>query len=268
MASYKGPNAVICYICGRKYGTSSITIHEPQCLKKWHLENKELPKRMRRPPPVRPQGFGNFTQGTNIHALGQEIDAMNELSYQSSQKQLIPCENCGRTFLPDRLAVHQRSCRPGNTHKQLRSSGGGSNGGSLSGNRNLESRNSSRNGFREATSVRRPQTVVCYICGREFGTKSISIHEPQCLKKWKVENDKLPKHMKRALPTKPDMLPSLSGNGEQDRERMNLLAYESAKQQLVPCKNCGRTFLPDRLMVHLKSCKPSSKTAPAFQNSK
>lgn len=24
-------------------------------------------------------------------------------------------------------------------------------------------------------------TLVCYICGREFGTRSISIHEPQCL---------------------------------------------------------------------------------------
>lgn len=24
--------------------------------------------------------------------------------------------------------------------------------------------------------------VVCYICGREFGTSSIAIHEPACLK--------------------------------------------------------------------------------------
>uniref|UniRef100_A0A2I2YS77 C2HC/C3H-type domain-containing protein n=1 Tax=Gorilla gorilla gorilla TaxID=9595 RepID=A0A2I2YS77_GORGO len=31
--------------------------------------------------------------------------------------------------------------------------------------------------------IRRPPAVVCYICGREYGTKSISIHEPQCLKK-------------------------------------------------------------------------------------
>ncbi len=27
------PKGMICYICGREFGASSITIHEPQCLK-------------------------------------------------------------------------------------------------------------------------------------------------------------------------------------------------------------------------------------------
>lgn len=48
-----------------------------------------------------------------------------------------------------------------------------------------------------------PRTVVCYICGREFGSKSIPIHEPQCLEKWKIENSKLPKGQRRPLPKKP-----------------------------------------------------------------
>jgi hypothetical protein len=48
-----------------------------------------------------------------------------------------------------------------------------------------------------------PRTVVCYICGREFGSKSIGIHEPQCLEKWKVENSKLPKGQRRPVPKKP-----------------------------------------------------------------
>ena len=29
------------------------------------------------------------------------------------------------------------------------------------------------------------------------------------------------------------------------------------EKALVPCPNCARTFLPDRLTVHLKSCKGS-----------
>lgn len=49
-----------------------------------------------------------------------------------------------------------------------------------------------------------PRTVVCYICGREFGSKSISIHEPQCLEKWKNENNKLPKERRRPIPKKPE----------------------------------------------------------------
>jgi hypothetical protein len=45
---------------------------------------------------------------------------------------------------------------------------------------------------------------VCYICGREFGTKSLPIHEPQCLEKWKIENNKLPKERRRPMPRKPE----------------------------------------------------------------
>lgn len=53
--------------------------------------------------------------------------------------------------------------------------------------------------------IRRPPTVVCYICGREYGTKSISIHEPQCLKKWHNENNLLPKELRRQEPKKPEV---------------------------------------------------------------
>jgi hypothetical protein len=48
------PKFVLCYVCGRKYGTQSIEIHEPQCLEKWHIENAKLPSNMRRPPPRKP----------------------------------------------------------------------------------------------------------------------------------------------------------------------------------------------------------------------
>lgn len=56
-----------------------------------------------------------------------------------------------------------------------------------------------------------PPTVLCYICGRNFGTKSISFHEPQCLKKWKLENEKLPPHLQIPLPSKIEG--QLSGKG-------------------------------------------------------
>lgn len=59
----------------------------------------------------------------------------------------------------------------------------------------------------------RKKTVVCYICGREFGSQSLSIHEPQCLKKWKAENDKLPKSQRRKTPVRPQILPSIEGGG-------------------------------------------------------
>eukprot|EP00058_Branchiostoma_floridae_P024438 XP_002609928.1 hypothetical protein BRAFLDRAFT_85876 [Branchiostoma floridae] len=107
--------------------------------------------------------------------------------------------------------------------------------------------------------VRRPATVVCYICGREFGTKSISIHEPQCMKKWHIENDQLPKSMRRPEPKKPEVRP-ITASGSYDIDAMNEAAWQAAQANLVPCPICGRTFLPDRLVVHQRSCKPRKTT--------
>ncbi|NWS98853.1 ZN474 protein, partial [Mionectes macconnelli] len=102
---------------------------------------------------------------------------------------------------------------------------------------------------------KRPPTVICYICGREYGTKSISIHEPQCLKKWHQENDNLPKHLRRPEPKKPEAR-IVQAKGFYDLDSLNEEAWTSAQTQLVPCDICGRTFLPDRLIVHQRSCKP------------
>ena len=49
----------------------------------------------------------------NFSAKGfYDLDALNEAAWTSAQSQLVPCNICGRTFLPDRLIVHQRSCKP------------------------------------------------------------------------------------------------------------------------------------------------------------
>lgn len=109
--------------------------------------------------------------------------------------------------------------------------------------------------FQPPPVIKRPPTMVCYICGREFGSKSISIHEPQCLEKWKIENNKLPKSQRRPEPIKPEVR-KIGAKGTYDIDAMNDAAYESAKAQLLKCENCGRTFAPDRLPVHQRSCKP------------
>lgn len=261
------PPHVVCYICGRLYGTTSFSIHEPKCLEKWDMENKQLPRHLRRPRPVRPGGFDNLAVLSNDprekHA---QLERMNEMAFHASQQQLVPCGNCGRTFNPDRLAVHQRSCRPGKPLKLSKNfSPGNSVGESVKGYRPLSRSQMDDGGrFSSPKVPQKPKTVVCYICGREFGTKSISIHEPQCLKKWEMENSHLPKHLRRPPPVKPT-LPTLDygSGGTYDQERLNQMAYDSAQSQLVPCQNCGRTFLPDRLGVHQRSCRPSSKTKMA-----
>lgn len=110
----------------------------------------------------------------------------------------------------------------------------------------------------QAPFTRRPPLKVCYICGREFGSHSIAIHEPKCLEKWRIENNQLPKHLRRPKPRKPEIL---TGSGSCTLADENEAPYYSAQAQLVPCRNCGRTFLPDRLPVHERCCKGGSSAA-------
>ncbi|GFU34162.1 zinc finger protein 474 [Trichonephila clavipes] len=112
-------------------------------------------------------------------------------------------------------------------------------------------------GLRSSRATRRPPTIVCYICGRQFGTKSISLHEPHCLKKWHLENDKLPKNLRRQEPKKPEVI--LRGDGSFDTAAMSEAAWQIHLEQLVPCENCGRTFLPDRLEVHQRGCRGDNR---------
>ena len=46
------------------------------------------------------------------------------MAWENAKAQLLPCENCARRFAPDRLPVHQRSCKPKG------GGAGGSSGGS------------------------------------------------------------------------------------------------------------------------------------------
>lgn len=44
-----------------------------------------------------------------------------------NDKALMPCQNCGRTFLPDRLEVHLKSCNKAHGKAGTTGGGGGSN---------------------------------------------------------------------------------------------------------------------------------------------
>ena len=105
-----------------------------------------------------------------------------------------------------------------------------------------------------APGGRRKPLPICYICGRQYSTASLPIHEPQCLKKWKNENDKLPKSMRRPEPVKPQPMPNdkgLKASGKYNYEDAN---WQAAQANLVPCSGCGRTFSQDRIQKHQSIC--------------
>lgn len=59
---FKRPVALVCYICGREFGTRSLEIHIKTCEKKWGYEQAKLPKSKQRPCPQPPPGFKNMVR--------------------------------------------------------------------------------------------------------------------------------------------------------------------------------------------------------------
>merc|ERR1719238_1852510 len=126
--------------------------------------------------------------------------------------------------------------------------------------------------MREAPSSRskspsRARFVTCHICGRDFGTASLEIHQRSCRKKWEQEEEAKPAHLRRPVPEAPVAAPVGS-------QAYNDAAFEKYNAEaLVPCERCGRTFLPNPLEIHLRSCKgprvkddAGQRAAPASAN--
>lgn len=80
-----------------------------------------------------------------------DIDQYNEEAYEHFNKEVLVACACGRTFLPESLIKHQRTCEMA-----------------------IEQALAARGASYELAP--KPKALVCYICGREFGTASLGIH--------------------------------------------------------------------------------------------
>ena len=56
--------------------------------------------------------------------------------------------------------------------------------------------------------VRPPTFAECYVCHKQFGSRSIALHEPKCLEKWRAANGALPLGRRAATPVRLKALPA------------------------------------------------------------
>jgi hypothetical protein len=113
-----------------------------------------------------------------------KVELYNEQAFKNfNEKSLEPCPNCARTFLPDSLKIHLKGCNK--AHGKPPDSG-------LPGSPE-----------KKPAFITRPRTIVCYICGREYGTASIDIHLKTCKQKWEYEEAKKPVNQRRPIPEPP-----------------------------------------------------------------
>ena len=258
-SSSSNPNLKVCYICGREYGSKSLKIHEPQCLKKWRLAN---PKRSRSPS-GRQNGLSKASSVTSLTS--------HDIYLQSPQKNTTPTP-----------ALKQSKPRSASCDNLLDSS--------------VSKRKQSR-GSQQVSKM-----VLCYICGKQFTTHSLPIHEKQCLKKWEAQKkseakEKLQKEKQSKkrnsihLPVtikidhveennnKEVLIPQRSGSysdllapelatfhneestladGAQEKE-----SFTPNKPALVVCYLCGREYGSASISIHEKQCLKRWQTKEA-----
>ena len=90
-----------------------------------------------------------------------------------------------------------------------------------------------------------PFLVICYICGREFGSKSIAIHEKSCRVKFNKTQESLPK-TQQSHPVKPTQ-----NQSQQNQSQYNDMALQTYLESgRVECSNCARkVFLTVKRML-------------------
>ena len=118
----RGPPTRICYICGRPYGVNSYDIHLKQCKELWVAREELKEPRERKPLPPDPALKLNQTNksGNNNGISVQNLDEINKLASEAfNTVSLARCQYCQRTFLPEKLVIHHKSCTPDHPSRRV-----------------------------------------------------------------------------------------------------------------------------------------------------
>lgn len=224
----KNPFTVICYLCGREYGSKSVEIHEKECIIRWEAQNRALPKNMRKPKPVKPSlathssenPFDNVPVGRS--GANPDLEAYNEAAYESFQTQaLFPCETCGRKFVPTALEHHKNACKPGMFDKP----------GAAKMKKDKEA---------EKISTPKPKAqggggqelVPCKVCNRKFLPSALVHHSSVCKVGGYFEKHQ-PKSVKETASASPSALKSA---GKRTCLQCNSTLIDNAAKF---CSHCG-----------------------------
>jgi hypothetical protein len=166
---------------------------------------------------------GNLKSTNSLQALKDLSKSHSRLYAPSKKPKMQPCYICGKEIIKHSLDVHEKQCKKKWDALKIKNEKEEKEKLSASKalpskrhsvhlpvtikvdktddieNNNLDKSHQSQEQINELGSERKlsmtkgspkerkPSTVTCYICGRAYGTASVSIHEKQCQKKWEAE---------------------------------------------------------------------------------
>lgn len=193
----RAPKARTCYVCGRPTLLPGYESHVRKCVEIFEMRESQKPAKDRRPCPRDPYLHGNGTKGGSLQD-------MNDAAYGAWKESLAQCRNCGRAFLPEKLAIHNRSCTASNPARSIQEPVGrgqlkgsaddtnfgnyndfasastrGGGGGLFTASRGFSTTKSARNtddGYRETPDY--GHLIKCNECGRNFNPESYDKYHP------------------------------------------------------------------------------------------
>jgi len=120
--------------------------------------------------------------GYRANMSRSDLDELNAASQRAwSDGVLVKCQHCGRTFLPEKLSIHQRSCTAQNPAK-----GVGFVGQSLP---SSKADNATNNGYTryddvdiQSVNINSGNLMQCQNCQRKFNAQSYVKHAKVCVK--------------------------------------------------------------------------------------
>ncbi|EFC42380.1 predicted protein [Naegleria gruberi] len=228
---------LICYTCGQKFGPTSLPIHLNDCPEqrlndyKANLPKGLVPKSLPSPPSAPIPDSENGTQ--------QEVDTYNEEAQELFSKySLVHCPICDRGFECDRLTKHLTTCKDKDGHT-------------------WEEQQAAKTIQKNWNKHLTKKMLFCYCCGQEYGTRSLPIHIPECIEKRKSywAHSGLPEDLLKDVPEPPVLPIPGSDDTAESYKSYNTEARTIYIASMAQCPNCNRKFEPDRLVVHLHSCK-------------
>eukprot|EP01031_Cornospumella_fuschlensis_P036411 gene36411-44170_t len=104
--------------------------------------------------------------------------------------------------------------------------------------------------------IKAPKARACYICGRQTLLPGYDNHVLQCRALFEKREAQKPPKERRQCP--PDPMSYMSSGKYGNEEEANAAAMKAWESTLSSCQNCGRSFLPDKLVLHQRSCTASN----------
>lgn len=105
---------------------------------------------------------------------------------------------------------------------------------------------------------RGPRAKICYVCGRQTLIAGYDYHVQQCSELFVKREELKPKKERRILPQNPfnfsDNLCKSLPTSQKELDIYNNASMAMYNSTLVNCNNCNRKFLPEKLIIHNKSC--------------